>query len=499
MTKPVITSVRPVFKIEKGDPKKKEILKNKYLYAINLSAMTKMVKGGDYFLGKDGKPYHPKNQTKPKPIPAAKYFFYSNNTPVSSKIIEKLTRKECHDSVTLTKKPKQEVILKDAIPEYVYIVGRDAFYLAAYKHFLWGQRFPDDWITRPTGKTRELSLEDIVSGISGLSEPFGDINIVSHANEHSWLGFSLTLTKEVKIKGQLVDKEYKKRVHYYSLKDKMKQGGLDDLSGTLKAGSKVIIRGCNIGQNIAMLNLFKKAFGGKCTFYAPTHKQQYKWYQIGKKKSSSEQFHTYWLLFKGVVKKTRKQQKIEFKTKYPLVKATLWKKYVAKSKRKKVSLPTNYMVKYRHPPDLSPKKCLKFAKKYWKRDFKRNQQMPKEFLRREGPKNVPDDSGGTYKGYEYFFKGKFFVEKKKPWAKGTFSMIFEVLPEDADILKEEKARHPHPEWYEWKVVHKNKGKMVRIQPTANITIYQIRKPIIDGKGKHIKADISDSNYWGKSK
>jgi hypothetical protein len=31
-----------------------------------------------------------------------------------------------------------------------------------------------------------------------------------------------------------------------------------------------------------------------------------------------------------------------------------------------------------------------------------------------------------------------------------------------------------------------------------MTVYQIRKPIIDAKGKHLKADISDAKYWGRS-
>jgi hypothetical protein len=497
MSKPVITSVSPVFKIQ-NDANKASILADKYLYAVNLGAMTKMVKGGDYYLGKDGNPYYPKNKTKPKPIPVAKYFFCISDTTLSSKQIEKLTRKTCFEAVTLTRDPKQEVLLKDAVPDYVYIVGRGSFYTAAYKYFLWGQRFPADWITKPEGKVKELLLEDIFSEISNLNKPYRDINIVSHANEHSWLGFSLKLNKEVKVKGQLVDKEIKKRVTYYSLKEKLKQGGLDDLSAILDAGNNVFIRGCNIGQNTAMLNLLKKAFGDKSGVYAPTHKQHYSWYQKKSKKTTLEYFHTYWLRYKGVIKKKPNQLKTEFSTKYPQVKSKLWKGYVRKAKRKMISLPTNYMLRYRHPDDLNSKKCLKFARKYWKAIFRKNKQRPSQFLRREGPKDATDNDGNPYKAYQYYFKGKFFDDEEKKWAQGTFSVLFEVLPEDADIFKKEKARHPHPEWYDWKMIKKNKGKMLKIQPKAQMTIYQIRKPIINAKGKYLHAEPTDTNYWGKS-
>ena len=82
---PVVTSVRPVFKLRKG--KATQLAADRYLYAINLGAMTSMVKGGDYYLGKDGKPYYPSSKTKPKPIPVARYFFYSSTAAVTSVII----------------------------------------------------------------------------------------------------------------------------------------------------------------------------------------------------------------------------------------------------------------------------------------------------------------------------------------------------------------------------------------------------------------------------
>jgi hypothetical protein len=184
-------------------------------------------------------------------------------------------------------------------------------------------------------------------------------------------------------------------------------------------------------------------------------------------------------------------------------------------------MPTNHLLRHRHPPSLIKKKCFKFAKKYWKKYFSAKKQWPSAFVERKGPRVVFDDKGESFKAYEYFFKGKFysaafddkgesfkayeyFFKGKfysaadKAVVKGKFSILIEVLPNAAEIMKAEKARHPHPDWYDWKMTYKNKGKMVRIQPKGQMTIYQIRKPIIDASGKHLKADISNSKYWGKS-
>jgi hypothetical protein len=457
-----------------------------------------MVNGGDYYLGKDGKPYYPKNKTKPKPIPVAKYFFYTSPAPVSDKEIQKLTRGNCFDALILSRNPNQEVILMTAVPDYVYIVGKDSFYSSAEKFFLWEKRFPPSWVTKPINKIKELTLESIFTEVYSLNGPYRNINIVSHANEHGWLGFSLKLKKSVKVKGQLVEKTINKRVSYYSLKEKIEQGELEDLSNKLAAAHKVIIRGCNVGENTDMLNLLKKAFGNKCPVYAPTHKQHYQWFEKGDKKKAWENFNTYWLRFQGVAKKNREQLKTGFEEKYPQVKTKLWNGYVRLAKRKIVSLPTNYMIRFRHPPDLNPKPCLAFAKNYWKNYFQQNKQMPSSFLRREGPKNVINEKGKTFEAYEYYFKGKFFCSDEKSWVNGTFSLRFEIYPQEADVYRKEKARHPHPEWYEWEMSYKNKGKFVKIAPVARMTIYQIRKPIIDEKGEYLKADLSNSKYWGRS-
>jgi hypothetical protein len=54
MGDPVVTSVRPVFKLRKG--KATELAADKYLYAINLNAMTTMVKGGDLLTDRSPRP-----------------------------------------------------------------------------------------------------------------------------------------------------------------------------------------------------------------------------------------------------------------------------------------------------------------------------------------------------------------------------------------------------------------------------------------------------------
>lgn len=495
MTNPSLTSVSPVFKIQRDDGKgPAELAANRFLYAVSLGATTKMVPGGDYYLGKDGKPYYPKDKKKPKPIPVARYFFYISKQPLADADIKKLDRGDCHEPVTLKKKPKQEVVLTSSVPDYVYIMGKDKpgtpaakqFYASAEKHFLWERRFPVNWITKPED-AEKLSLEDILYEISSLQKPYNNIHIVSHANQHGRLGFPIEVGD-------------KKNISYYSLRKKQKDGTLTDVSKKLDAKNTVIIRGCNIGQNVGMLNLIKKAMGGKCTVYAPTHKQHYLWEDDGTKKKSSEFYHTYWRQYKGIVKKTAAQLQADFREKYPDLQSNLWNKYVKKRNRKVLRLPTNWLEVRRHPPDLDPKKCLAFVEKYWYDYFKKYKSKPNRFIKREGPVDEKDDSGKIIKVYVYHFEGEYFHPQKKEWIKGSFSVSWEVHPKDEELIIKEKAEHPHPELYEWSVSRKpiTKGRFLRIRPKAVLTLYQIRMPIIDAKGKYLQAELTNSKYWGKS-
>lgn len=231
----IIRSVRPVFKLKTGDSDSSiKLVEDQYLYAISLGAESSLVKGGAYYLGKDGKPYYPSKKDKPKPIPVAKYFFYLSKTSLSNKDIKELNpnRGECLNPVKLSIDPKQTVILQAAIPIYVYIMGTDKrknpnkFYFSAKKHYKIGRRFPDDWVIEPIHSAK-IAFDDLLYKINRLAKPFADIYIVSHANEHGWLGFPL------KEEGK------KKSMSYYSLREALDDNSLVNLSSTLEKRNSV--------------------------------------------------------------------------------------------------------------------------------------------------------------------------------------------------------------------------------------------------------------------
>ncbi len=549
-----LKSVRPIFKTKTDG--KETLVAEQYLYAIKFAGKAQMVPGGDFFIGKDGKPYYPKDKTKPKPIPVAKYFFRLSKKELSNKAIEKLTRKDCFEPVTFSKDPKQTVVFQSAIPDHVFIMGKDGkstnkFYLGAERYFRWEKGYPTAWITKP-GKSSSISLEELLDKIWDLDQPYRDIYVVSHANFHGWLGFPL-------LKGT------KEATSYRSLRKAKKDGVvLTDLSDKLGAKNKVLIRGCNIGQNLTLLNLLDEVMGGKSIVYAPTHKQTYRFWTSGKKKKAWEFFYRYWLRYEGRLTKKQAELVTDFGKKYPELPARKWPAYVKEAKRKYIFARTNWRTMFRHPPDLDPDKVLKFFKKHYAAALKKRKFRPTKFVKRTGPEAKTADSGDPYQAYTYHFEGEYsprkhppdldpdkalkffkkhyaaefkkskfkptkFLKRTGPEAKtsdsgdtyqaytyhfedkagGTLQLLvevptwersLEVYPTDAEVLNKEKPRHAHPEWYDWSVSLKpvSKGKRTRIQAVAVFTLYFIKKPLIDAKGKYIQADLSNGKYYGQS-
>src|SRR5262249_23477921 len=156
------------------------------------------------------------------------------------------------------------IILKAAVADLVFIMGKDAngFYTSAERYFLWEVGVPSAWINKPTSGT-QLSFEELMDDVAGRTAgSFRDVGIVSHPKLHCWLGFPLERGKT-------------DPVLFQTLRDRIAKSGWSDASKT--ATNRVVIRGCNIGQSKDMMKLMAKSFGGKCTVFAPTHKQTYEW------------------------------------------------------------------------------------------------------------------------------------------------------------------------------------------------------------------------------
>ena len=97
---------------------------------------------------------------------------------------------------------------------------------------------------------------------------WGEINIVSHANEEGWT--SLLLFKPSKTQEEVA-------VDAKSLEDNKTDPRLAVTSKNVDDKTHIVWRGCNVGRNQEFLNKVRELFGGKCRVSAPKYIQ---WYEV---------------------------------------------------------------------------------------------------------------------------------------------------------------------------------------------------------------------------
>lgn len=148
--------------------------------------------------------------------------------------------------------------------DYVFIMGnikKDDFYREANRYFR---------AHRPQAifVTDKRNLADVLSHIANqISDPIGNLYLVSHANEDGTLSFGLDGDDKDK---KLNVTELRKALHPAS-----GVSGLSRVGKQIDARTVIRIKGCDIGRTKEMLDLLDEAFGGAGTVTAPTHEQVY--------------------------------------------------------------------------------------------------------------------------------------------------------------------------------------------------------------------------------
>lgn len=61
--------------------------------------------------------------------------------------------------------------------------------------------------------------------------------------------------------------------------------------------TRVVIRGCVIGQNQALLDRIRQLFGRQAHIYAPKYLQTYQWYQRGRERAHREYFTEFFFFY----------------------------------------------------------------------------------------------------------------------------------------------------------------------------------------------------------
>lgn len=148
--------------------------------------------------------------------------------------------------------------------DYVFIMGdikKDGFYREANRFFR---------AHRPQAifVTDKRNLADVLSHIaSEISDPIGNLYLVSHANEDGTLSFGLD--------GDDKDKKLDVTELRKALRPASGVSALSRVRKQVDAHTVVRIKGCDIGRTKEMLDLLDEAFGGAGTVTAPTHEQVY--------------------------------------------------------------------------------------------------------------------------------------------------------------------------------------------------------------------------------
>jgi hypothetical protein len=141
--------------------------------------------------------------------------------------------------------------------DYVFILGSGGFFTGAYRYF-------QGYAPNATFIRSKRSLTAVLAWVrDNVSEPIGNLYIVSHGNEDGTLTFGGG-----------------RRLSVSDLRSQLHPGNgvvstLPELTNQVDAQTRIHIKGCNIGRNQVMVELIDEAFGGAGTVTAPTHEQEY--------------------------------------------------------------------------------------------------------------------------------------------------------------------------------------------------------------------------------
>lgn len=152
--------------------------------------------------------------------------------------------------------------------DYVFIMGQDPrgtgnpFYTMA-------ERFYRTHIPNATFVTNIRNLADLLNHVAtNITQPIGNLYIVSHANEDGTLSFGLDSA------------DADNRLSVMELRNALHPSGggasaLTSVTNQIDDQTRIRIKGCDIGRTQAMVELLDEAFGGAGTVTAPTHEQVY--------------------------------------------------------------------------------------------------------------------------------------------------------------------------------------------------------------------------------
>ncbi len=231
---------------------------------------------------------------------------------------------------------------------YVFVMGsdrpgsRNRFYTNARRYYAH---------LRNVSVVANLRTLDAVLGyVRGLPEdqPIGTIYIISHAHRSGTINFRLS--------GESEERDFRAS----ELENAMDELTINPLNTpAVDAHTRVIIRGCDVGQDAAILNQLRTAFGGRATVLAPIHKQIY----IRRGDTVVEGMaRGYWIEYPARPPLSAGQRRARLEAKYPNVPPENWPRWIRDQRWTSLINDTyTYTLKYQRQRDVPSTRTARAA------------------------------------------------------------------------------------------------------------------------------------------
>jgi hypothetical protein len=224
-------------------------------------------------------------------------------------------------------------------PNYAFTMGRDRrgsgnrFYTNARRYYT--------HLRNVTVVDNLRTLDAVLDYVRGLPEdqPIGTIYIISHAHRSGSINFRLSGESE------------ERRFGASELEDAMDELDINPLNTpAVDARTRVIIRGCDVGQDVAILNQLRTAFGGRATVLAPVHKQIY----IRRGNTVVEGMaRGYWIEYPARPPLSAAQRRARLEAKYPRVPPENWPRWMRDRRwTNRINDTFTYTLKYQRGQDV---------------------------------------------------------------------------------------------------------------------------------------------------
>jgi hypothetical protein len=234
----------------------------------------------------------------------------------------RLPPKGINPEVDLPRTPMEEAKLSCAVSHKVitFILGPDGdpFYKAAHEYWKQPGR-TDILVTSQRTLTGVLDYLKDQKHAPPNGRSWGQLNLVTHANEEGGMGFKLSSESQSNISPEELDQ-------------KIKAGAIPKVDDSVIDRSTAInVHGCAIGRNPQMLKELSQAISGdKSDVYAPKDLQAYKYSGRGKSEKTEEYLVEYWAVgFPEGQAHSRKQLITEFNEEFGAGPGIDWSKAIA--------------------------------------------------------------------------------------------------------------------------------------------------------------------------